>query len=128
VGSQRLARFYSFTSSLPQAVMIPTAHFLDPALGIVSLPMVEAALGSRLFIHDCLVEVHDSKQRSQFFRIYLTRHALQPHNCAIKRIDPLADWPGQMVVMKVAKRNKGILINVGRCDRRLADRAVLRCV
>lgn len=91
------------------------------------LPMVEVVIGLGLFIHDCLVEVPDGRKNLHRFRLYFTRHVHQPMNVSVLDLEPNLRWQGQILAMKVGKRNPNTYVNC-RCakDRSMADQAVLR--
>lgn len=67
-------------------------------------------------IHDVYVRV--SRPRPILFRVFFKRHVLLPHN-------PKLDLRGDVVVMRVASRNRQSVVNLRTSDRRIAD-AVLR--
>ncbi|RDB14513.1 hypothetical protein Hypma_016609 [Hypsizygus marmoreus] len=121
------ALFYSFTSTAPFYVGIPTASYRKIGFGArhIQLPLVEVALGTRLFIHDCLVELVTSGD-SHAFRVFFTRHAYQPKNPSVARIFPDGNWHGQILVMKIGKREETSVINLRSGDRALARVAVLK--
>jgi hypothetical protein len=120
--ARKSARLYSLAHPSPKTVKIPTAmrRFCCP------FPLVESALGQKLFIHDCLVDVRDQTKKLHYFHIFFTRHAHQPINPSIKKLGRNRNWHGQLLVMKRDRRGSS-LVNLKRCDDTLADLTVRRC-
>ncbi|RDB30624.1 hypothetical protein Hypma_005818 [Hypsizygus marmoreus] len=114
---------YGLHSTTPFSVKVPTAFYRIAGTQALDLPLVEIALGSRLFIHDCTVDLVTSPD-IHTFRIYFTRHAHQPRNQSIAHIFPDGSWHGQVFVMKIGRR-KASVINLRSGDRALARIAVL---
>lgn len=89
-------------------------------------PMVEAAIGLGLYIHDCMVEIPDRRGRMHRFMIYFTRHMLQPLNSCLLNLNAGAHWPGQILVLKIGRRDPNAYVNLRGEDKGMADAAVKR--
>ena len=89
-------------------------------------PHVEEFLGTRLYIHDCLVGVTDSSHKRHYFKIFFTRHIFQPPNRCLRSLDATIAWHGEMLVMRVSARDSMRLVHVRSGDAALVAEAILR--
>lgn len=111
---------------MPRSVSIPVTSGLSDLGVIKPYLLAEAALGSQLFIHDCLVDIYDNDHsRRQRMILFFTRHKFQPVNVALSAINPRILWPGQILVMKLGRDQKSV-VHFRASDRGLASRAILR--
>jgi hypothetical protein len=109
----------------PRIVNIPLASGLSDLGVITPYLLAEAALGSQLFIHDCVVEIYDRRHRRQRMLLFFTRHKMQPNNIALTSIDPDIVWTGQILVMKLGRTGKSV-VHLRACDKGLASDAIIR--
>ena len=89
-------------------------------------PHVEEYLGTRLYIHDCLVAVVDPSMRRHCFKIFFTRHIFHPPNPSLNTLDGNLVWHGEMLVMRVSAVNTTRLVHIRKGDAGLAAEAILR--
>ena len=87
---------------------------------------MEEFLGTRLYIHDCLVAVTDSSSKRHLFKIFFTRHIVQPLNRSLRSLDANLEWHGEMLVMRVAALDHTRLIHLRCGDASLAEKAIHR--
>jgi hypothetical protein len=67
------------------------------------------------YVHD--VYVHISYPRPMLFRVFFKRHVMLPHNAEL-------DLQGDIIIMRVASRNRHSVVNLRTPDRRVADAVI----
>lgn len=86
-------------------------------------PCVEGVLDdTRLqsYIHDFFIRVF-VKRKPSIFRVFFKRHKNLPRNSFL-------DIQGDVIVMRVASRNRNSLVNLRSSDIRLLDRSLMKYV
>lgn len=88
----------------------------------IRYPCVESVMDGALLqahVHDIYVRVL-RQSRSILFRVFFKRHAMLPR-------DPNLNLQGDIVIMRVASRNKQSVVNMRSSDRHLADDVLRQC-
>ena len=118
-------RFYGHNSLRPRLVGVTTRARAN-SRNESTFEDVQVFLGTRLYIHDCLVTVIDATAQRHQFRIFFTRHAVQPPNlCLLKMPCPIT-WHGEMLVMRVSQANPSRVVKLRMGDASLSAKAIAR--
>lgn len=111
---------YSTANLRPQ---ITTVHVRSASIDPQSTryPCVEGVMDGALiqnYVHDFFLRVV-IKRRSTLFRVFVKRHKNLPFN-------PFLGIQGDVLVMRVASRNRDSLVNLRASDMRILDRLLTR--
>ncbi|KAI0715541.1 hypothetical protein C8T65DRAFT_644096 [Cerioporus squamosus] len=106
--------------------VVTTARSTSNIRPQTDFPHVEEYLGSRLYIHDCLIAVTDSSLRRHYFKIFFTRHIFQPPNRCLRSLDASLVWHGELLVMRVSAVDSSRLVHTRSGDAGLSAQAILR--
>ncbi|KAI0324437.1 hypothetical protein GY45DRAFT_1340787 [Cubamyces sp. BRFM 1775] len=117
--------YYCATSEEPVSVKIATT-IPDVETAVAKrFPSFESILGTRSFIHECLVTCVDAMDKPHRFLLAYQEHPEQPPNRALLKVLPGHDFCGELVVMRAGKRS--LVVNMkGKRDMELAEEAVRR--
>ncbi|KAH9885096.1 hypothetical protein C8Q73DRAFT_795990 [Cubamyces lactineus] len=88
-------------------------------------PSFESILGTRAFIHECLVTCFDTAGKGHRFLLAYQECSDLPPNRALLKVFPEAQFRGELVVMRAGKRSLVIALK-GKKDAQLAEDAVRR--
>ncbi|KAL1937219.1 hypothetical protein VTO73DRAFT_14446 [Trametes versicolor] len=88
-------------------------------------PSFESILGTRAFIHECLVECVDPTGKAHKFLLAYQEHPDLPPNRALQNLLPDADFRGELVVMRAGMRSLVVGLQ-GKKHVKLAEEAVRR--
>ena len=106
---------YSTQDSFPKTIFIHARCAMSDPQNL-HYPCIEGVLEDAVVqshVHDIYVRVLD-KKTSSIFCIFLKRHVVLPQNAC-------ADLQGDMVIMRVASRNRDSVVNLRSLDMQLAD-------
>lgn len=122
---KRNVRALFFPNNQAESVSLSVPTLQPKAPVQPSYPLVEAAFGSRLFIHDSRVIIKHLQQ-TIIFKIFYTRHAYQPINSALATLDAQVMWQGQFLAMLIGKRHLNRVVSFRNEDIFFAKMAILR--
>lgn len=109
------SRLYSTQNSFPKTIFIHARCATSDPQNL-RYPCIEGVLEDAVVqshVHDIYVRVLD-KKTSSIFRVFFKRHVVLPRNAC-------ADLQGDVVIMRVASRNRDSVVNLRSSDMRLAD-------